>query len=41
MPSYAYKLLVACDQLMNAILGGWPDFWMKDSTENFNWIMNS
>ena len=23
MPSYAYKLLVACDQLMNAILGGW------------------
>lgn len=25
MPGYAYKLLVACDQLMNTLLGGWPD----------------
>lgn len=25
MPGYAYKLLVACDQLLNALLGGWPD----------------
>lgn len=25
MPGYAYKLLVAVDQLVNALLGGWPD----------------
>lgn len=25
MPGYAYKLLVACDQLLNALLDGWPD----------------
>lgn len=25
MPGYAYKLLVACDQLVNAAIGGWPD----------------
>jgi hypothetical protein len=25
MPGYAYKLLVACDQLLNTLLGGWPD----------------
>lgn len=23
--SYLHNLLVACDQLMNAIMGGWPD----------------
>ena len=25
MPAYLHGLLVACDQLLNALLGGWPD----------------
>ena len=25
MPAYLHDLLVACDQLLNALLGGWPD----------------
>lgn len=25
MPSYSHNLLVACDQLVNAAIGGWPD----------------
>ena len=25
MPSYLHNLLVACDQLVNAAIGGWPD----------------
>lgn len=48
MPGYAYKLLVACDQLLNALLDGWPDEtlssrcwrWHKDDVRSWpcHWL---
>lgn len=43
MPSYSHNLLVACDQFLNALLGGWPDEtlssrcwrWYKDGVRSW------
>lgn len=38
MPSYLHNLLVACDQLVNAAIGGWPDETL--SSRCWRWHVN-